>query len=44
MTCMCVGEEVETLMTDIDTENDHNFQNSQAQLLAAKVNLATKQF
>ena len=38
---MCVGEEVVTLMTDIDTENDLNFQKSPAELFAAKVNGAT---
>ena len=38
---MCVGEEVVTLMTDIDTENDLNFQKSPPQLFAAKVNGAT---
>ena len=41
---MCVGGEVVTLITDIDTENDHNFQNSYAQLLGAKVKLALSQF
>ena len=41
---MCVGEEDVTLMTDIDTENDHNFQNRQAQLFAAKVKRATSEF
>ena len=40
---MCVGEEVVTLMTVIDTESDHNFQNRQAQLFAAKVKGATSE-